>query len=268
MQKRPAPVNARESGRSADVVEAANIPIAPPGPARPRHNLAHGVVKALKARILDGRMRRGDKLPTEAEAMREFGVSRTVVREALSKLQAGGMVRTRHGIGTFVLGEGRDDAFGIAPDQIATAREVIAVLELRIGLETEAAALAAVRRTEANLDAMRQLLAAFSTAITDHGDALVPDFQFHLEVARATQNVHFAELMNHLGTMIIPRLRLDTAKVAGEGRIEYLQRVNIEHENIVSAISNRDSEGARAAMRTHLANSRDRLRRAHDAVGI
>jgi GntR family transcriptional regulator, transcriptional repressor for pyruvate dehydrogenase complex len=80
--------------------------------------------------------------------------------------------------------------------------------------------------------------------------------------------VHFAELMNHLGTMIIPRLRLDTAKVAGEGRIEYLQRVNIEHENIVSAISNRDSEGARAAMRTHLANSRDRLRRAHDAVGI
>jgi DNA-binding FadR family transcriptional regulator len=62
--------------------------------------------------------------------------------------------------------------------------------------------------------------------------------------------------------MIIPRARLNTAKVAGEGRREYLQRVNVEHESIVNAIAGRDPEAARAAMRTHLANSRERLRRA------
>ena len=140
------------------------------------------------------------------------------------------------------------------------------MLELRIGLETEAAGLAAVRRTEANLHAMRQALAAFSIATEENGDALAPDFTFHLEIARATQNVHFLELMTYLGTMIIPRARLNTAKVAGEGRRAYLRRINIEHENILSAIACHDPEGARAAMRTHLANSRERLRRAHEAA--
>jgi DNA-binding FadR family transcriptional regulator len=242
-------------------MEAANA--APPR--RPR-NLALGVVDTLSARIRDGQMRPGDKLPTEAEIMGEFGVSRTVVREALSKLQAGGMVETRHGVGTFVVGTGESTNFRIAPEQIATAREVIAVLELRIGLETEAAGLAAVRRSEDNLRVMRESLAAFTSAIHSDGDALAPDFQFHLEIARATQNVHFVELMTYLGTMIIPRARLNTAKVAGESRREYLQRVNTEHESIVNAIANQDPEAARAAMRTHLANSRERLRRANEAA--
>jgi DNA-binding FadR family transcriptional regulator len=211
-------------------------------------------------------MRSGDKLPTEAEIMGEFGVSRTVVREALSKLQAGGMVQTRHGVGTFVVGTGETTNFRIGPEQMATAREVIAVLELRIGLETEAAGLAAVRRSDENLRVMRAALASFDSAIHNDGDALAPDFQLHLEIARATQNVHFLELMTYLGTMIIPRARLNTAKVAGEGRREYLQRVNTEHESIVNAIANQDPEAARAAMRTHLANSRERLRRAHEAA--
>ncbi|HUG25641.1 FadR/GntR family transcriptional regulator [Piscinibacter sp.] len=236
------------------------------GAGRPR-NLALGLVDTLTARIRDGQMRAGDKLPSEAAIMGEFGVSRTVVREALSKLQAGGLVATRHGVGTFVVGTGESTNFRIAPEQIATAREVIAVLELRIGLEAEAAGLAAVRRTEANLSAMREALAGFVTAIDDTGDALAPDFQFHLEIARATQNVHFVELMTYLGTMIIPRARLNTAQVAGEGRREYLMRVNTEHESIVDAIANHDPEAARAAMRTHLANSRERLRRAHEAAG-
>ncbi|HJV62961.1 MAG TPA: FadR/GntR family transcriptional regulator [Albitalea sp.] len=245
-------------------MESPSTPTA--APRRPR-NLALGLVDTLTSRIREGRMRAGDKLPTEAAIMSEFGVSRTVVREALSKLQAGGLVETRHGVGTFVVGTGEARNFRIAPEQIATAREVIAVLELRIGLETEAAGLAAVRRSEANLQAMREALARFHAAIEDNGDALAPDFQFHLEVARATQNVHFQDLMNYLGTMIIPRARLNTARVAGETRREYLRRVNTEHENILSAIANNDPEAARAAMRTHLANSRERLRRANEAAG-
>lgn len=228
---------------------------------RPR-TLALELVESLGDRIRDGRIAPGDKLPTEAAIMEEFGVSRTVVREAISKLQASGLVETRHGIGTFVVGLGDGAAFRIAPEQMATLHDVIAVLELRIGLETEAAALAALRRTPENLAQMRSALDAFATALAQGRDAVGPDFQFHLEVARATQNPHFAELMGTLGAMIIPRARLGAEAGAQEAQRSYLQRANAEHENIYDAIASQDVEAARAAMRTHLANSHERRRRA------
>lgn len=227
---------------------------------RPR-SLALELVSSLGERIRDGRLKVGDKMPTEAAIMAEFDVSRTVVREALSKLQACGLVDTRHGIGTFVLGLGDDAGFKISREQYGTLQDVVAVLELRIGLETEAAALAAQRRTEANLDAMRKALDALSYALEHGSDAVAADFLFHQEVARATQNDHFADLMTTLGSRIIPRARLEPAQVMTDERREYLRRVNGEHESIFDAISAQDSEGARAAMRTHLANSRERRRR-------
>ena len=85
-------------------------------PRRPR-TLGLALVEALGDRIREGRLATGDKLPTESEIMAEFGVSRTVVREAISKLQASGLVETRHGIGTFVLGLGQAPGFKITPDQ-------------------------------------------------------------------------------------------------------------------------------------------------------
>jgi len=235
-------------------------------PRRKPRTLAMELVDALGARIREGRLAAGTKLPTEAEVMGEFGVSRTVVREALSMLQAGGLVATRHGVGTFVVGAGEASNFRIAPEQVATIREVVAVLELRIGLEAEAAALAATRRADTNLQVMREALAGFAQAIADDTDAVGSDMQLHMEIARATQNPHFVELMGYLGTMLIPRTRVNTARFAGEGRREYLQRVHTEHESIVDAIANRDPEAARAAMRTHLSNSRERLRRAQEAA--
>ena len=228
---------------------------------RPR-TLALGLVEALGERIRDGRLAPGDKLPTEAAVMAEFGVSRTVVREAISKLQAGGMVETRHGIGTFVVGVGDGSAFRIEPQQLGTLRDVIAVLELRIGIESEAAGLAAQRRTEANLLAMRAAVQAFAAAVEEGRDAVAADFQFHSEIARATQNEHFAGLMATLGAQIIPRARLEPADAIDPQRQAYLRRVNAEHESIVDAIAAQDAEAARAAMRTHLANSRERRRRA------
>ena len=229
---------------------------------RPR-TLALELVDALGDRIRDGRLAAGDKLPTEAAIMEEFGVSRTVVREAISKLQASGLVATRHGVGTFVVGLGDAAAFRLAPEQFATLRDVIAVLELRIGVETEAAALAAARRTAQNLADMRSALDAFAAANEAGRDAVGPDFQFHLEIARATQNAHFVELLGTLGTMIIPRARLEPSEPLTPERREYLRRVNGEHESIYDAIEAQDADAARAAMRTHLANSRERRRRAH-----
>ncbi len=233
----------------------------PPAPRRSR-NLALEVVDAIGDRIRDGRLGAGDKLPTEAEIMGAFGVSRTVVREALSKLQAAGQVRTRHGIGTFVVGPGETAPFRIAPEQLATLRDVIAMLELRIGLETEAAALAAQRRSAQNLGEMRAALDDVAVNVEAGRDAVAADFRFHLEIARATQNTHFAELTAAMGAGMIPRARLDEPVAMSVERREYLRRVNAEHESIFDAIVAQDSEGARAAMRTHLANSRERRRRA------
>jgi DNA-binding FadR family transcriptional regulator len=227
---------------------------------RPR-SLAHDVVDSLTGRIRDGSLAPGDKLPTEAAMMEELGVSRTVVREAISRLQAAGLVDTRHGVGTFVVGLGETPNFRIAPEQLGTLQDVIAVLELRIGVETESAALAAMRRTPANLQSLRQALAAFTSALEEGRDAVGSDFQFHLEIARATQNQHFVDLMATLGGMMIPRARLEPPGPLTPERAAYLRRVHAEHESIVEAITRQDPEAARAAMRTHLANSRERRRR-------
>ncbi len=229
---------------------------------RPR-TLGLALVEALGERIREGRLATGDKLPTESEIMAEFGVSRTVVREAISKLQASGLVETRHGVGTFVLGLAEGNGFRIAPEQFATLHDVISVLELRIGVETEAAALAAARRTADNLAAMRRALDAMTQAVEAGRDAVAADFQFHSEIARATQNDHFAQLMATLGALIIPRARLDAGSPdIDRERQAYLRRVNAEHESILDAITAQDADAARAAMRTHLANSRERRRRA------
>jgi len=220
------------------------------------------LVQSLGDRIRDGRLSPGDKLPTEAAIMGEFQVSRTVVREAISKLQAGGQVETRHGIGTFVLGPGDGPSFKISPDQFGTLQDVIAVLELRIGMETEAAALASQRRTEANLSVMRAALDGFARAVETGEDSVPADFQFHQEIARATQNSHFAELMATLGSQIIPRARLEPVAPPQGERLAYLRRLMGEHESIYDAIASQDAEAARAAMRTHLSNSRERRRKA------
>ena len=234
-------------------------------PRRKPRNLAMSLVEELGERIRAGRVQVGEKVPTEAAIMGEFGVSRTVVREAISRLQASGLVETRHGIGTFSLGAGEAPGFRLTPDAMGTLQDVIAVLELRIGVETEAAAIAAQRRTEANLAQMRLALDAVTAALDEGRDAVAPDFQFHLEVARATQNSHFADLMTTLGSAIIPRARL--AGEISEAHLSYLRRVNAEHENILEAIASGDSDAARAAMRTHLANSRERRRRAQTQLG-
>ncbi|MCZ4313293.1 FadR/GntR family transcriptional regulator [Comamonadaceae bacterium G21597-S1] len=231
---------------------------------RPR-GLVLEIVGTLEAEIRAGQLPVGNKLPTEAEIMHRFDVSRTVVREALSRLQASGLVETRHGIGTFVSPPEPASNFRISSQDFATVADVIAVLELRISLETEAAGLAAQRRNDEHLAAMQAALDAFQSSIQQDSDAVPPDFQFHMEVARATGNRHFTDLMTYLGAMIIPRTRVNTPRHAPEGRLSYLQRVNGEHENIFAAIRNRDADAARAAMRTHLSNSRERLRRTQSA---
>lgn len=239
---------------------------------RPRQRargLAHGLVDDLGDKIRNQSLRPGDKLPTESAIMQAYGVSRTVVREALSKLQAGGLVETLHGVGTFVLQPQprTGGVFRLDPGEIAASVDVLAVLELRISLETESAGLAASRRTDAQLVAMRKALDDFEKNVAVAGDTVGPDFRFHLEIAESTGNPYFADIMRHLGTTLIPRTRISAIRSTQQGGgAPYLSRVNREHEEIYAAIARRDPESARAAMRIHLTNSRERLRMAQEAA--
>ena len=228
---------------------------------RATEGLADRVYRELLALIIQGDLQEGDRLSTEQAIADQFKTSRPTVREALSRLQAAGAVETRHGIGTFVLAPRESANFSLGSVDLAMVGDVIALLELRISLETEAAGLAAQRRTDAQLAQMQTALDDFQAALGQDSDAVPSDFAFHMEVARATHNRHFADLMGYLGTMVIPRARINTAQAAPEGRLNYLQKVHGEHESILSAIRNQDTEAARAAMRTHLSNSRERLRK-------
>ena len=132
--------------------------------ARQKHrSLAEDLVTELSRRIREGELARAAKLPTESQVMQEHGVSRTVVREAISRLQASGLVETRHGIGTFVRDIPSASGFYIDPDSIVTLHDVLAVLELRISLEVEAAGLACSRRTDQQLQLMRDSLDALNS---------------------------------------------------------------------------------------------------------
>jgi GntR family transcriptional regulator, transcriptional repressor for pyruvate dehydrogenase complex len=226
---------------------------------RPR-GLVSEIVQTLTDDIRASRLSVGEKLPTEAELMLRFNVSRPVIRQAIAHLQAASLVKTRHGIGSFVQ-ETLAPTFRISPQDLATVADVVALLELRISLETEAAGLAAQRRLSVNLANMALSLSEFRTNIVNSTDTVASDYRFHREIAIATQNRHFSDLLTYLGTSIIPRARVNTADAAPEGRVAYLERAYSEHESIYNAIKAQDVESARAAMRTHLVSARERLRR-------
>ena len=243
-----------------------NSPTIAAPPPRKHRNLAQGVVAHIADSIRQGSLNPGEKLPTESEIMRLHGVSRTVVREAISHMQAAGMVQTRHGIGTFVLAPAPAPSLGIDPGTVVTMRDVLAILELRISLETESAGLAASRRSEAQLQQLRAALDHVQSLPQGGDETVAADVQFHLAIALASGNRYFHDILSHLGTNIIPRARLNSAKLAQDDPAIYMERVQREHEDIFNAIARQDPESARAAMRTHLSNSRERLRRAQEAI--
>jgi len=219
--------------------------------------LAAQIVEDLKQRILDGQIAPGEKLPGENSLVEEFGVSRTVVREAVSRLQSAGLVETFQGRGSFVL-EVPDRTPGLRA--VRSHRDVLELMEFRIGVESEAAGLAAVRRTAHQLKGIERALDDFRRVGDDPGRSVEADFAFHLKVAVASGNRFYSDLVAELGPMMImlPRTQLDPAYEISNP--DHLLRVVHEHENIQTAIARSDPEAARAAVRVHLANTRDRLR--------
>jgi len=233
-------------------------------PPRRPPSRAHEVVTHISRMIEDGRIKPGEKIPSETEIIAALGVSRSVVREAVSHLQAAGMVETFQGKGTFAVA-GTPQRMGLDPESVETMHDVLAVLELRIMLEAESAGFAATRATEAQLAQIKAALAHFLETCHAGGETADADTALHLAIAQASNNRYLRDTLTHLGRHFLPRARLLTSRLARDAPAVFIERVMREHEDIVNAIARRDPEAARAAMRTHLSNSRERLRRAYES---
>ena len=231
-----------------------------------RGSLSQGLEALLSEHIIEGRLRGGEQLPTESPLMLEHGVSRTVVREAMSRLQAAGMVETRHGIGTFVCGSALSLGAFIDPETIGIINDSLAIMEFRIGLEAEAAGLAAHRRSQGQLAGLRALLDQLGQPAISVNDRAALDFQFHLGIAQATGNHYIANTLLNLGEVIIPRNRLDSARLFHDEPLHYEQRMQSEHEQIYQAIFHQNAQCARAAMRLHLQDSSEYLHQARQEL--
>ena len=227
----------------------------PLGPPRKRTT---EVVERLAAEIASGRIPRGGQLPTEQELTAAFGVSRTVVREAVAVLRAEGLVEARQGSGVFVTTDVQRRPFRIDPEELGSLDAVLDVMELRTGIEIEAAGIAADRIDAAGRNRIAHALAAIDGALAKGEPAIDEDFAFHQAIAEATGNPHFKRFLEFLGRFLIPRQSIRVDLKRGEDLRTYLERIQGEHRQIAAAVNQGNVAGARRAMRRHMMNSRRR----------
>jgi len=230
-----------------------------PPPAR-RPKLADMIVDALRKRIGTGEVGPGEKLPTESQLSKHFGVSRTVVREAIAALAADGMVQPRQGAGVFVMPQASSAFSSIAGERSNKISVALNVLEVRMGIEIESAGLAAQRRSSSQEAAIHEAWNEFGRLLEKGNPTGKTDFAFHRAVAAATNNPFYIEVLDALGSRTIP---CDVASPWGTDSVltyEYQVGLHAEHRRILEAISAADADAARDAMRDHLSRSQDRYR--------
>ena len=143
---------------------------------------------ALAVSIRDGQMSAGQKLPTEQALVERFGVSRTVVREAMSRLTTLGLVESRPGSGAFVMATSQAVLVQLSLEPDGSVDAVIQMVEVRRALEAESAALAAARRTPQSVKQIKQALQALGKAVKAGGDGVREDVAFHTAIAQASRN--------------------------------------------------------------------------------
>lgn len=221
-------------------------------------SLVSKVGASLRHAISSGQYSPGQKLPSEVELTETHKVSRTVIREAVAALKSDGIVEVRQGAGIFVL----DPAFQVTPARIVDKARVssdLEVLEVRAPLEIEAAGLAAARRSPAQEEAIFECHRQVLRCIEENESIREADLALHVAIAEATNNPLFRQHLEFHGTAVIPQSRpLPDPDFAEQ--TAYRRLIHKEHEAIVMAISDRDEEAARNAMRDHLRGSQARYR--------
>ncbi len=218
--------------------------------------LTDRVADLLTEEIRSGRLAAGDKLPTEVELVKQLGVSRTVVREAVSRLHSAGLLEPRQGLGVFVM-QPRTQPLDLSMDESSTKAKVLQIVEVRRAMEAEAAALAAERATPGDVQLMRQALQSIDDAVAKGGDGVDEDLAFHRSIAESTGNQVMVATVRYLGEVLRSGIRVTRANEAR--RRDFIEAVRSEHHAIVDAIEVGDAVAARAAARRHMHHAAKRL---------
>jgi len=219
-------------------------------PIKPR-KIYEQIVEQVKAMIAEGNLKPGDRLPSEREMSDRLKVSRASVREALSALHLVGLVEIKSGEGTFIRQTDVDSI--VEPLALALLMERDTdgeILEVRKGLEVEAAGLAALRRDKTDLAKMRELLDDMKQGIAHKEFGEGADLEFHCAIAQASQNVLIIRLMNAVSDTIESTMRSSRQKLYST--LKMSQKLLDDHENIYEAIKNGDPMEARRRMFEHL----------------
>jgi DNA-binding FadR family transcriptional regulator len=230
-------------------------------PLAAERKLSRRLFEQLAGEIRSGRLAPGARLPTEHALTRAARVSRTVVREAVAALRAEGLVVTRQGVGAFVSAEPQRAPFRIEPERMQSLDDILAVMELRLGVEIESAGLAAERATKAQVRTILGALSSIEDASAAGRSAVDEDLAFHRAIAEATGNPEFARFLQFIGRHLIPRRTVTGLPERMGGREAYLALIQEEHRRIYEAIRDGQPGAAREAMRRHLTRSLERYRK-------
>jgi len=206
--------------------------------------------------IAEGRVMAGEKLPTEHILAKTFGVSRSVVREAIAQLRNEGLVETRQGVGAFVTEALRRGSIRIEQADLHDRESFRSLFQLRMPLEIEAAGLAAVHHVDADLKKLDDSLARMTGAEKWTDQGIVADLVFHRALAAATHNEYYPLFIGFIAERI--SLAINAARAAAV--LEEIVEVTIaEHVAIRDAVATRDPLVARTAMRHHIMGAAGRL---------
>jgi GntR family transcriptional repressor for pyruvate dehydrogenase complex len=214
--------------------------------------LADRVTESLLQKIKSGQFAVHARLPSELALAQRYAVSRTVIREAVSRLKSEGLVETRQGSGTVVLGASLSAPFRIDVDASDARQAVLRVIELRRGLEAEMAALAAERRTQAQSEQIMEALGAIDTAMANGQDGVEQDLAFHTAISDATGNPLYTSLLQFLRQFL--RAAISIGRISASERDDFSVQLKQEHGAIADAIARQDAVAARAAAHQHLNN--------------
>lgn len=225
--------------------------------------LADRVTGSLYEQIRQGDFAPGTRMPSENELTEQFQVSRTVIREAISRLKSEGLVGSRRGSGTVVLAPNNATPFRLDIDVQDSIQAVLRVIELRRGVEGEMAALAAQRRTKAQNKEIQQALKEIDAAVHEGRDGVAEDFAFHAAISAAAHNPLYTSLLEFLSQFLQAAIRV--ARINEARREDFSQQVRNEHAVIAQAIADGDADAARAAALRHMENSAVRIQAADTA---
>ncbi|MEX3690310.1 FadR/GntR family transcriptional regulator [Paraburkholderia sp. BR14263] len=223
----------------------------------PNRALSDTVAQQLLAQIDKGTFARGGKLPTEAVLALEFGVSRTVIREAISRLKNEGVVEPRQGSGVYVAAHGAIRPLRIDYAEAMEGGSVLQILAVRRAIEAEVAAEAAMRRTDADMMAIDAALKKIDEAVAEGRDGVAEDVAFHRAIASVTGNPYFLKTLTFLNQYLEAGTVITRRNEAL--REDFSRQVRDEHAAIAAAIRAGDPMAARNAAQTHMYNAARRL---------